>query len=178
VLKLYFVEIENAKAHSEKFARNFLGEYLNTDGDNLVIRRTEYGKPYLRDYPDTHYNISHTRGVIVCAVSDQSVGVDIESVKPFNKRIVECFFTQNEQDYILTSKEDQDKRFAEIWTKKEAYVKWLGKGIAIPFESFDVLSDRKFPYIYSFFYNSYCIAVCVDGLYSKHGVGSPAKPIK
>jgi 4'-phosphopantetheinyl transferase len=165
VIKLYFSELENIKAHSEKFARKILGEYLGTDGDKLVIHKTEYGKPYLKDYPDTHYNISHTKGVTVCAVSDEPVGVDVEIVKPFNRRIVERFLTKNEQDFIFASKEGQGERFAEIWTKKESYVKLLGKGMAIPFESFDVLSFRKAPKLYSTLCLKYCITICIDGSY-------------
>jgi 4'-phosphopantetheinyl transferase len=163
---LYFAELENIKAHSEKFARKILGEYLGTDGDNLVIPKTKYGKPYLKEYPDTHFNISHTKGLIVCVISDSCVGIDVERIKPFNKRIVERFFSINERKYIFASKEKQGQRFAEIWTKKESYVKWLGKGMAIPFESFDVLSFRKAPKLYSsILYLKYCITICVDGSY-------------
>ena len=45
----------------------------------------------------------------------------------------------------------------------EAYVKWLGKGMAIPFESFDVLSFRKAPKLYSTLCLKYCITICIDG---------------
>ena len=162
VVKLYFTKTEKAKTHSEEFARDILGEYLNVDGNCLMILKGEYGKPYLRDYPDTNFNISHTKDAIVCAMADKPVGVDVESVKPFNKRIVERFFTQNEQDYIFVSKEGQDERFAEIWTKKESYIKCSGKGMAIPFESFDVLSFKEASKIYCATYQEYCITIYVD----------------
>lgn len=163
MIKIYFAKAEKTKDHSEEFVRNILGEYLNVDGNCLMILKSKYGKPYLKDYPNTNYNISHTKDVIVCAVTDKPVGVDIESVKPFNRRIVERFFSQNEQDYIFAPKEAQNERFTEIWTKKEAYIKWLGKGMAIPFESFDVLSFKKTPKLYSTIYRKYCITICVDG---------------
>ena len=54
----------------------------------------------------------------------------------------------------------------------EAYVKWLGKGMAIPFESFDVLSFRKAPKLYSTLCLKYCITICVDGsLLKEHESG-------
>lgn len=157
MIKLYFEEKENSKAFSEKFVRNILGKYLDADGDNLVIYKTEYGKPYLKDYPDTHYNISHTKSAIVCAVSDEPVGVDIERSKEINKRIVKHFFTVIEQDYVLENICYQDERFIEIWTKKEAYVKWIGQGIAIPFSSFEVSNEEK---LYSFLHGAYTITIC------------------
>jgi 4'-phosphopantetheinyl transferase len=140
VIKLYFSEMDQAKVYSEKYAIDILSKSLDVDGAILKIHKNEYGKPFLGDYPYIHYNISHTKGVIVCAISDLPVGVDIEMVKPFNRYIVKRCFTHNELDYIFDSidNEGQNERYAEIWTKKEAYVKWLGKGIAIPFESFDV----------------------------------------
>lgn len=162
MIKLYFTKIDNAKAHSEGFARNILGKHLNVDSDSLVICKNEFGKPYLKDYPNTHYNISHTKGAIVCAISDEPVGADIERVKKFNKRITERFFTKNEQNYI-SNKENQEERFAEIWTMKEAYVKWIGKGMAIPFESFDVM-DRIIPSLKVLKIKHYVISVCTPKL--------------
>ena len=155
MIKLYFEEVDS-KFHSESFARNILSRYLNVNSNSLLICKNEFGKPYLKDYPNVHYNISHTKGAIVCAVADEPVGVDIERVKNFNKRIAERFFTQNEQNYIFDKMENQNERFAEIWTMKEAYVKWLGEGMAIPFDSFDVLQIEK---IYSLSHGIYYIAV-------------------
>ncbi|WP_242833507.1 4'-phosphopantetheinyl transferase family protein [Desulfosporosinus youngiae] len=159
--KLYFLKKENAATYSELFARNVLGKWLEVDGSSLSISINEFGKPYLRDYPNIHYNISHKKGAIVCAVSDEPVGVDIERITNFNKRIAERFFTQNEQTYIFADKRNQDQRFAKVWTRKEAYVKWIGKGMMIPFTSFDVLQlDHNNVFINTEFVGGYVISVC------------------
>lgn len=162
MIKLYFKEIEDAKTHAEYFTRNILGQYLNADSNSLVICKNEFGKPYLRDYSNTHYNISHTKGAIVCCVSDEPVGIDIERVKKINRRIAERFFTQNEQNYIFDDIENQDERFAEIWTKKEAYVKFLGVGIEKNFESVDVLDQSE---LFSFTINNYFISICSNEMH-------------
>lgn len=159
--KLYLLKKENAVSYSELFTRKVLGKWLDVDGSRLFICIDEFGKPYLRDYPNLHYNLSHKKGAIVCAVSDKPVGVDIESVKKFDKRIAERFFTQNELAYIFAYKRNQDKRFAEIWTRKEAYVKWIGKGLMIPFKSFDVFNlDNKNVFINTKYVDGYIISVC------------------
>lgn len=160
---LYITEVNNTKTHSNEFVKKVLSRYVNIDWHKVRINKNKYGKPYLRDFPNIHYNISHTKGAIVCAVSDNPVGVDIERVRPYKKQIIEYFFTQNEREYIFKDMENQDKRFTEIWTKKEAYVKWAGTGIEIPFNKFDVLySEKKAPKLNSFFYLEYCITVCSE----------------
>lgn len=151
--------MNNAKASSAGFAAHILGRYLNVDGMKLKIGTDKYGKPFLKGYPHVHYNISHTKGAIICAVADMPVGVDIEAIRPLNQPIIERFFTPNEQNYILSNTASQDERYTEIWTRKEAYVKWLGKGIAIPFESFDVTKEDS-SLIRGYRIKQYIIAVC------------------
>ncbi|NLX90379.1 MAG: 4'-phosphopantetheinyl transferase superfamily protein [Firmicutes bacterium] len=159
MIKLYFTEIENSKLHSDHFVKNLLAEFLCVDSDSLVICKNGYGKPYLRDYPDIHYNVSHTKGAIVCALADEPVGVDIERIKRFNKHLVEHFFTKDEQKYIYAGKTKQEERFAEIWTKKEAYVKWIGKGMELPFHTFSVLQKEELSILQQ---GIYYIAVCTN----------------
>ena len=159
MVKLFISEMENAKAHSKVFAEKVLSEYLSVDQDSLVMCKNEFGKPYHKNYPDIHYNISHTKGVIVCVVSNKPIGVDIERIKKVNHRIVKRFFTVNEQNYIFSNKEKQDERFIEIWTKKESYVKWIGKGMEIPFDSFDVMT-MELPNLNYIHFSEFIIAFC------------------
>ena len=42
------------------------------------IRRAAGGKPYFPQYPHIHFNLSHSRGAAVCALSGEPVGVDVE----------------------------------------------------------------------------------------------------
>lgn len=161
MIKLYFAEIKNTKFYSDHFVRNLLAKFLSVDPNSLVICKNDFGKPYLRDYPHIHYNVSHTKGAIVCALADEPVGIDIERIKRFNKRIVELFFTKDEQNYIFAgSNTKQKERFVEIWTKKEAYVKWIGKGMEIPFNTFSVLQKEGISILLK--QDIYYIAVCTN----------------
>lgn len=138
MLILYLSKAQNTRESSEKFARFLLGKHLGTDGDKLKISRNQYGKPYLVEYSNIHFNISHTKGAIACAVSDCPVGVDIERIRKIDSRVVRYFFSQQEKDYVLADTENTDFRFTEVWTKKEAYLKFLGTGILLPVEKFNV----------------------------------------
>ena len=48
--------------------------------DNLryEISYHSSGKPYLTDYPNIHFNLSHSAGYILCSLSDREVGCDIQ----------------------------------------------------------------------------------------------------
>jgi len=159
MIKLYFAEADNSKIESEEFARTALGRYLGSERNEFVIEKNRYGKPCLKNFPDLHFNISHTKGAIVCAVSNNPVGVDIEKIKPFNRSIAEKFFTRKEQEYLFSKDAGMDIRFCEIWTKKEAYVKCLGIGMTLPFDSFDILDDNR---IVTVNMNGYVFSCCSD----------------
>ena len=163
MIKIFIAHV-NVRMTSEAFIKYIADVHLGLAQDELIIARNEYGKPFLKNFPNIHYNISHTKGLIVCAMADCCVGIDVEKMRPFKRRIVERFFSPQEREYIFASHTQQEERFAEIWTRKEAYVKWLGKGMTVPFESFDVRQEIT-ETLYSFTYdNCYAIAVCCESL--------------
>lgn len=142
---------------SEKFIKEIINDYMDTGIIELHILKNEYGKPFILKLPNVHFNISHTRNIIIGAISDKPVGIDIETIKPFNSSVVRRFFVSSEQKYIFANQKNQNIRFCEIWTRKEAYVKWLGKGMNIPFDSFNVLNNNR---IETFKLNGYIYSVC------------------
>lgn len=87
----------------------------------------EYGKPYLPNGP--YFSLSHCKTGIAVAVDNQPIGIDIESYRNITPELVEHTMNQTEQDQINAS-DDPIKTFTELWTRKEAYVKYLGTGIA------------------------------------------------
>lgn len=99
--------------------------------------KNEYGKEYLCSGA-LYYNISHTKTLVCAAVSDNEVGVDCETLRQNEncENIAKRFFAEGEIRRIKQS-EDPLYEFFKIWTKKESYVKYTGKGFAVPFPSFD-----------------------------------------
>ena len=85
----------------------------------------EYGKPYLPEGP--YFSISHGGSFICIYVSDEEVGVDVESVDRCEVKLAKAAMTTEE------AKEIHDKRsMALAWTRKEAIAKCLGTGIEKP----------------------------------------------
>lgn len=94
----------------------------------FVFRENEYGKPFLRDYPDIHFNLSHCKNGIAVAVSDAPVGIDIESCREVDESLVRYTMSEEECRVIFGS-DDPGRVFTEYWTKKEAVFKLRGTGI-------------------------------------------------
>lgn len=118
----------------------------------LDIRTGEHGKPYILNAP--HFNISHSGGIVMCAVSDKEVGVDVqEEVAPERaEKISRRFFTIEEQA--------ETGRFTELWTKKEAYIKFTGMGLSTSLSSFSALDELPGCHIYSGIVENCRYAVC------------------
>ena len=106
--------------------------------NQLEFSTNEYGKPFLLNH-DVHFNISHAGDYIACAISDEPIGIDVETMKPFDIKIADRFFLPDEVAYIKAV--DKKQRFYEIWTKKESRIKWEGKGLHIPLSSFSVFDS-------------------------------------
>ena len=145
--------------YAELLIRCQICKQLFISNQEIIFDKTNSGKPYLHGYSNFYFNISHTRTAIVVALSDQEIGVDIEKIKQANFEITCRFFTELEQKYVLDS-HDKDKAFYEIWTKKEAYLKYMGNGLKMPLTSFDVKQSKIKSKIVTFQHNNYLISVC------------------
>lgn len=88
----------------------------------------EYGKPYLSDYPDVHFNISHCDAGCAVVVANRPVGVDIQDVRPFSWEVAKRVCSERELEELGKSPE-RDKLFTKMWAVKECYSKLIGKGI-------------------------------------------------
>ena len=128
---------------AELLLRSQLCAKTGLKNHELRFSTNSHGKPMLLNAPALHYNLSHSGPHIVCAISDRPVGIDIEEMRPVNLKIAERFFSADEMHYIFKAPADMQARlFFEIWTKKEAYVKYLGLGLfSQPLRSFSVLRE-------------------------------------
>lgn len=87
-----------------------------------------YGKPYLRDYPNVHFNISHSGQYVVCAVADRPVGIDVQVIGVYRPDVAARVCCPEELAR-LGANDDPATEFTKLWTRKEAHLKMLGRGI-------------------------------------------------
>ena len=112
-----------------------IGYLLLTSGLNRIFKiqspRLSYsdkGKPFLTDYPDIHFNISHCPKGCICGISSSTIGVDIQDIRPFSPEVANRCCSENELELLKKSKKPADE-FTKIWTMKESYLKMTGEGI-------------------------------------------------
>lgn len=141
----YFLIKQNFKKAQIHLLGDALVRYIlctkyNLNNSELIFNHSKYGKPLLKTMEDFHFNISHSKNWIVLAVDNFPIGIDIEILRDVNFKIAKRFYTNQEYNYILrTSGHDKTKRFYEVWTMKESYMKAIGKGFLLSPTSFDTL---------------------------------------
>lgn len=111
--------------------QNYYGLSYDCKTIEKEIGSGKYGKPYLKNYPEIHFNISHCDGIVVCAIADFEIGVDTERVKSFPVSMVRKMLTEKEQRVLNEKSEDLGEFqnvFFRYWTLKESYLKWEGHG--------------------------------------------------
>lgn len=127
---------------ADALARLIFQERWNISINDSEFEINKYGKPFLRNRPNCCFNVSHSGHYVVCAIRDKSVGVDVEEIKFINLDITKRIFTDSELIYLYQHSIVERRRvFYRIWTMKEAYIKYIGKGFSMPLTSFSVLKS-------------------------------------
>ncbi|WP_050740127.1 4'-phosphopantetheinyl transferase family protein [Acetobacterium bakii] len=111
---------------------------------NLIIEKSEQGKPRLLKHSGIHYNLSHSGNYVVCALSNKAVGLDLQKMDRLNLDLATRYFAQEEVVWLFDLPvEKQKKGFFDLWTIKESYMKFTGRGFALPMSSFTVRLEGK-----------------------------------
>lgn len=83
----------------------------------------------ISDSIDAQISVSHSRGLIVCALAQSSIGVDIEQIKPRQRllSLAEEFMSKAEFQALLAlgKGSSQNTYFYQLWSAKEAVFKSL-----------------------------------------------------
>lgn len=102
-----------------------------------------HGRPEILDrpagVPDLRFNLSHTDGLIACAVTiGREVGIDVEHVgRRMTHDVAGRFFAPAEVASLeALPAADRERTFFDYWTLKEAYIKARGFGLALPLADF------------------------------------------
>ena len=139
VNKFRFADDKKRTVAGEMLARKTIAEWCSVDETDIVFYKNEHGKPYLKDLP-CYFNISHSSDFVVCAVSENEIGIDIEKIRPIDLKIAKKICTEtelkylfngipNENDFNLATDDELLSRFFKLWTAKEAYGKCKGIGV-------------------------------------------------
>ena len=127
--------------------RSIIGELLLSDllkdeYNNINYIINEYGKPYIEN-KKIFFSISHSYDYVIAAISDKEIGIDIEKIRKTNINTINEFASSKEKEYILSSRDNIEKRLFQIYTLKEAYIKMKGTNLNNAFEVEFNISNNK-----------------------------------
>jgi phosphopantetheinyl transferase len=123
--------------------RRVLAACTGEDPAQLRFTYNERGKPYLAEpCSRIHFNLAHTQGLAVLAVGlVPDIGVDVEattSMTDLDDLAERCFSPAELRTYHTLPQPARTEAFYLAWTRKEAFIKATGEGLARPLGSFDV----------------------------------------
>lgn len=118
------------KIAADMLCRQMLAEAEGLSPAEIIIKKSKNGKPYAEN-SSYKFSVSHCGNTVVCAVSKNEIGVDVERIRNIRFKMSEKFACENEIEYIG---ENLD-RFFKIWTLKEAYFKCKGTGLGADIKS-------------------------------------------
>lgn len=163
-----FTDDKKRTVASEMLARKAIAEWCYVSVEEIQFGLSEYGKPFVMGLA-VEFNISHSGDIVVCAVDNKPVGIDIEKIRPMDLNVIQCISTEKEIAYILGDNLNKDisckitndsvlSRFFEVWTLKEAYGKLKGTGInAKNIEDTSVLCSVK-----KYMLDGYSVTICTE----------------
>ncbi len=105
--------------------------------------RFAYGahdKPFLPGGPS--FSLSHSgERVLIAVAAGGRVGADVERIRPVRRleALAARWFAPGERAWLSAVPEgEREAAFFAVWTRKEAFAKALGRGLATPFGAFTV----------------------------------------
>jgi 4'-phosphopantetheinyl transferase len=150
-------DVERARARRFRFERDRLrfmaaravlrglvGRELGLTPDAVPLAADAYGKPYLRSAARAplSFNLSHTAGRALYGLSPHAeLGVDVEALKPIDgmAELARDVFAADElAAWEALPAASRVHGFYAGWTRKEAFVKALGRGLDYPLDAFSV----------------------------------------
>lgn len=106
---------------------------------NPLFKTKKYGKAYISNHENIHFNLSHSGKIVLCAISDMEVGVDVEYVdSEIDLDIAKHYFYNSEYENIMNA-ENPPEEFFKYWVLKESYMKYTGLGMNLKLDSFEII---------------------------------------
>lgn len=110
---------------------------VNINDFEIIIGK--YEKPHIVDHENIYFNLSHSSKMVLCAISDKELGVDIENIDgEIDLNIAKNFFYNDEYKSIMNCDNPSDE-FFKYWVLKESYMKYTGLGMNLKLDSFEIV---------------------------------------
>jgi 4'-phosphopantetheinyl transferase len=149
--RFYFAKDRRRYLVTRAMVRTVLSRYVSMKPSAWIFSIGAYGRPEIANVKSgtehLSFNLSHTDGLIVLGVTKhREIGVDVENftAREISIDIADHFFSSEEVAALaLVPKYQQQYRFFEYWTFKEAYIKARGMGLFLPLDKFSFHYPRE-----------------------------------
>jgi len=124
-------QLRRRSARCRTAVRFILAGYLKETATGVPLRVGAFGKPEVAGF-DLHFNVSHSMGTAVCALSRCPIGIDVESLAGSSQSTDDMKFVCHPLEWDALAQYDPTERarqFLYLWTRKEAYFKAIGSGL-------------------------------------------------
>ena len=123
--------------------RRVLAAHLGETPESLAFAYGEQGKPTLSAPRRIDFNLAHSGPHALLAISPGfPIGIDVEEEREIEEKVAERFFSSAEIRALEAHRGTAWRSaFFRCWTRKEAYLKALGSGLATPLDGFTVSLD-------------------------------------
>lgn len=167
--KIYALKSPSVKKlslYAALLARFALSRATGLAPDSLRFGETPLHKPVLKNVSGIDFSFSHTSRFVLCAVcTAAAVGADAERIRRAPAAVMRRAFCEEEIRYVNTP-DFAAARFFEIWTRKEAYTKCTGTGLATELTAVNTLSPELSQNYYTFSHED-----CLCAVYSTSAAG-------
>lgn len=140
---------------------------------NEKIYYGKYGKPFVK-IDNLYFSISHSGDYIVCIVSKEKIGVDIQKKLSLDSFFL-TYLDEKETEKYTNLKNDslRNELLVKHWVLRESYLKYTGKGLFGNLKELHFEIFNRFPVLYSkdnshyfwvdnFFDLDYILGICTD----------------
>lgn len=132
--------------------RKLLGAYLGLTPKSVRFGYTELGKPFVTNSEEKlFFNSSHSREYVAIGFSpDGPLGVDVEFLdSEIEAEFISGHFFAAAEISVIQAAQGLDRAhvFFRHWCIKEAFIKYVGKGLTFPLDQVLVRSEYDSPWL-------------------------------
>lgn len=133
---------------SSQARKNFIGtrialrqvaaQIMAVDPASFTIYRSQcsncngrHGRPEFSKPGEPHFSLSHSENGALIAFSESAIGVDIQKMQPLDRfrEARKRLHPDERRELDAVAPQSQSAAFAQLWTRKESYLKAIGSGL-------------------------------------------------
>ena len=105
------------------FEYSYIAKKLKVDLTSM--KYGSRGKPYFANAK--HFGVSHSGGVLAIAISKTPIGIDVQTLIPFDENTARIICNDEEYLSVINDK-NPSRKLTALWVKKESLIKCKGEG--------------------------------------------------